>query len=122
LIVNFIDDDSEVVLSLNEIDCQELAYKYLEWKNQGKGYSHCEYCGKLIKQSKKNPRRFCEKCSEVVGDVDDGIKVFSCKDCGKPVYVDIRNNTKERCDECQKNADAESNRERQKRWYDLHKT
>lgn len=30
--VNFIDGDGDAELVLNEIDCQELAYIYLQWK------------------------------------------------------------------------------------------
>ena len=54
LIVNFINNDDEVVLNLDELDCQELAYVYLNWKNNGKGYGRCEFCNKLIKKSKNN--------------------------------------------------------------------
>ena len=66
LIVNFIDDDGEMVLDLDEVDCQELAYVYLNWKNEGKGYTRCQKCNKLIKQSKTKPRKYCEECSAVV--------------------------------------------------------
>lgn len=63
LIVNFMNDD-EVVLSLDEIDCQELAYVYLNWKNNGKGYTRCQKCNRLIKQSKTKPRKYCEECAK----------------------------------------------------------
>jgi hypothetical protein len=63
LIVNFINDCDEVVLSLDEVDCQELAYVYLNWKNNGKGYTRCQRCNKLIKQSKTKPRKYCEECA-----------------------------------------------------------
>ena len=66
LIVSCINDDSDVVLELDEIDCQELAYVYLNWKNQGKGYTRCQICNKLIKQSKTKPRKYCEECAEDV--------------------------------------------------------
>ena len=66
LIVNFINDKDEVVLSLDEIDCQELAYVYLAWKNGGKGYTKCQRCGRMIKQSKTRPRKYCEECAQVV--------------------------------------------------------
>jgi hypothetical protein len=62
LIVNFIDDESELVLTLNEVDCQELAYQYLSWKNDGKGYTKCQECNRLIKQSKNGIRKYCEIC------------------------------------------------------------
>jgi len=62
LIVNFMNDD-EVVLSLDEVDCKELAYIYLNWKNNGKGYTRCKRCNLLIKQSKTKPRKYCEECA-----------------------------------------------------------
>ena len=66
LIVNFINDDDEVVLSLDEVDCQELAYIYLNWKNDGKGYTRCQRCHKIIKQSKTKPKKYCEECAHEV--------------------------------------------------------
>lgn len=101
LFVTFIDDIGEPVLSLEEIDCKELAYVYLNWKNNGKGYGRCEYCNRLMKKSKKKPNRFCESCSRIIGDIPDDKKVITCIDCGQSFYVDIRNNSKERCDVCQ---------------------
>lgn len=65
LIVNFI-DDGEPVLSLDETDCQELAYIYLNWKNNGKGYTRCQRCNRLIKQSKTKPKKYCEECAKEV--------------------------------------------------------
>jgi hypothetical protein len=65
LIVKFI-DTSEVVLELDEVDCQELAYVYLNWKNDGKGYTRCHRCNKLTKQSKTKPKKYCEECGREV--------------------------------------------------------
>lgn len=62
LIVNFINTD-EVVLELDEVDCQELAYVYLNWKNNGKGYAKCQRCNRWMKQSKTKPRKYCEECA-----------------------------------------------------------
>lgn len=116
LIVNFIDNNSDVVLELDELDCQELVYAYLNWKNNGKGYDRCEYCGKLIKQSKTNRRRFCKECTEIIGEIPDDIKVVPCKECEKPVYVTIMNNRTCRCYECQDEANKDRyNRYNQKR-------
>lgn len=66
LIVNFINDEDEAVLTLDEMDCQELAYIYLNWKNDGKGYTRCQRCNRLIKQSKTKPRKYCEECAKDV--------------------------------------------------------
>lgn len=64
LIVNFINNIDEPVLTLDEIDCQELAYIYLNWKNKGKGYTRCQRCHRMIKQSKTKPRKYCEECAK----------------------------------------------------------
>ena len=66
LIVNFINNKDEAILSLDEVDCQELAYVYLNWKNKGKGYTRCQQCNRLIKQSKTKPRKYCEECAREV--------------------------------------------------------
>lgn len=115
LIVNFIDENSEVVLYLDEMSCQELSYEYLMWKNNGQGYGRCEFCGKAIKQYKSHPRRFCKECTEIVGDVPNDIKVRPCIDCGKPVYVSLLNTKTCRCQECQHESDKQSKRDWWKR-------
>lgn len=66
LIVNFINNEDDAVLTLDEMDCQELAYIYLSWKNNGKGYTRCQKCNRLIKQSKTRPRKYCEECAKEV--------------------------------------------------------
>lgn len=65
LIVNFINMD-EVALELDEVDCQELAYVYLSWKNKNKGYTRCKKCNRIIKQSKTKPKKYCEECAKEV--------------------------------------------------------
>lgn len=66
LIVNFIDNNDEVILNLDEADCYELAYLYLSWKNNGKGFTRCQRCNRLIKQSKTKPKKYCEECAKEV--------------------------------------------------------
>ena len=100
LIVKFI-DDGDAELDLSELDCQELAYAYMCWKNNGDGYGRCEYCKRLIKKSKTKPQRFCESCSQIVGNVPDDKKVIECIDCGTPVYVSMFDSATCRCDICQ---------------------
>ena len=63
LIVNFITTD-EVVLEIDETDCQELAYVYLSWKNDGKGYTKCQRCHRLMRQGKTKPKKYCEECAK----------------------------------------------------------
>lgn len=101
LFVTFIDNIGEPVLNLDETDCKELAYVYLNWKNKGNGYGCCDCCNRLMKKSKKNPKRFCEDCSKIVGDVPDDKRVVLCVDCGKPVYVDKFDSATCRCEQCQ---------------------
>ena len=66
LIVNFINNNDEVVLNLSEVDCQELAYVYLGWKNHGVGYTRCQMCNRLMRQSKTKPKKYCEDCAKEV--------------------------------------------------------
>lgn len=114
LIVNFIDDNGDEGLVINEVDSKELAYAYLNWKNNGKGYDRCEYCRKLMKQSVSRPRRFCKECSNIVGDVSDDMKVIECNDCHKLIYISVRNTKTYRCEDCQTKRDKELNREASK--------
>jgi hypothetical protein len=65
LMVNFINVD-DIALELDESDCQELAYVYLHWKNNGKGYTKCQRCNRWMKQSKTKPRKYCEECGREV--------------------------------------------------------
>lgn len=64
-IVNFVshNQDDEVAFELKEIDYLELAYVYLSWKNNGKGYTRCTKCDRLMRQSKTKPRKYCEECA-----------------------------------------------------------
>lgn len=64
-IVNFVshNQDDEVAFELKEIDYLELAYVYLAWKNNGKGYTRCTKCDRLMRQSKTRPRKYCEECA-----------------------------------------------------------
>ena len=98
LIVNCVNDNDDIILELDEIDCKELAYVYLNWKNDGKGYTRCQKCNKLIKQSKTRPRKYCEECAkyEPIGE-----KIVVCVDCGVEFKVDGSNKRTYRCVKCQ---------------------
>lgn len=108
LMVNFVDDDGEVELIVNEIDCKELAYVYLNWKNDG-GYDRCEDCGRLFRKNKH--RKYCYECAKYkpVGD-----KVITCVDCGKEFSVNALNTESCRCEDCniiyQRKRNAEKNK------------
>lgn len=116
-IVNFVDNDSEAVMELAEADYQELAYTYLNHKNGG--YRKCRGCGKLFKVNKKSHTKlYCKECSQK--EETSEFKVIKCVDCGEDIVVSVLNTKTCRCEECQKEFDKKMNRERQKRWYDLH--
>lgn len=67
-IVDFVSHNEEDVIAfeLKEIDYLELAYVYLSWKNDGKGYTRCTRCDRLMRQSKTKPRKYCEECAKEV--------------------------------------------------------
>lgn len=58
--VTFIDDNSEVVLKID--DFRELGYEYLNYIGDGK-FIRCECCKKLVRKSSKN-MKYCNKCSK----------------------------------------------------------
>lgn len=108
LMINFMDDDSETGLLVDEIGCKELAYTYLNWKNNG-GYDRCENCGRLFRKNKN--RKYCHECSKYqpVGD-----KIIVCVDCGKEFSINAFNTESCRCKDCniiyQRKRNAEKNR------------
>ena len=110
-IVDFVshNKNDEIAFELREVDYLELAYTYLSWKNNGKGYARCQKCNRLMRQSKMNPRKYCEKCAKDVNREQTlekynpiGVIDKICEICGAKFSVDSRNTTKCRCDECQK--------------------
>ena len=103
LFVNFIDNDGESVLNIDEVDFQELAYVYLQWKNGG-GYDRCENCGRLFRKNRH--RKYCHNCAKYqpVGD-----QIRACIDCGKEIVVDSMASKTCRCEECQHEANKKAN-------------
>lgn len=95
--VNFIDNNSEQELVLNEIDCQELAYVYLKWKD-GKGFKRCRLCGRLIKS--KGSKDICPYCEQSSQDN----KHIWCIDCGEEIEISPFDAKTCRCKKCQNNA------------------
>ena len=67
-IVDFVSHNpaDPIVFELKEVDYLELAYAYLSWKNEGKGYARCKRCDRLMRQGKTKPRKYCEECAKVV--------------------------------------------------------
>lgn len=67
-IVDFVSHNEEdaIAFELKEVDYLELAYVYLSWKNDGKGYARCQKCDRLMRQGKTKPRKYCEECAKEV--------------------------------------------------------
>lgn len=112
--VNFIEENEETELILNEIDCQELAYAYLKWKN-GSGFKRCRRCGRLMNSRNKND--FCQYC---VQSSQDGNHIW-CIDCGDEVEINERDGKTCRCIDCQKKIDDFNKSIRNKKYYESHK-
>lgn len=94
------DENDEIVLKLGEGDFKDLAYTYLAYLMPSK-YKRCFRCKKWIRNKNKG-NQLCKECiDDSTCKNNDTIKTVQCVDCGKSVYVDARNNTKCRCDECQ---------------------
>lgn len=112
--------DEEIVLELNESDYLEIAYTYLNYKNGG--YKRCKTCGRWFKISVGKPNeQYCylhKSTYESIGEY----KTKTCIDCGKEFAINVFNNETCRCDICNEEHKKKVNRERQKRWYNNHKT
>lgn len=108
LIVNFIDDDEDAEFIVDEVDCKELAYVYLNWKNNG-GYDRCESCGRLFRKNRY--RKYCYECARYQ---PTGDKMVACVDCGKEFTVNSLNTETCRCSDCniiyQRKRNADKNR------------
>ena len=113
-------NDEEIVLELNESDYLEIAYTYLNYKNGG--YKRCKACGRWFKVSVGKPNeQYCylhKSSYKPIGEY----KTKTCIDCGKEFAINVFNNETCRCDICNEEHKKKVNRERQKRWYDNHKT
>lgn len=112
--VNFIEEDGEPELILNEIDCQELAYVYLRWKN-GSGFKRCRKCGRLM--SSRNKADLCPYCEQLTQDNNH----IWCIDCGEEVEISEFDNETCRCEKCKEIHDKIIKSEQNKRAYELRK-
>jgi hypothetical protein len=122
--IDYISDDEEdvVVLELDESNYYELAYTYLNWKNNG-GYKKCRKCGRLFRvktgpmkkkvsnsNEKTDRAQLCWDCTEEYEAKYKGKDVMSdnyeprtveCIDCGKIVYLEKYVDSRTcRCEEC----------------------
>lgn len=112
--VNFLEEDGESELTLNEVDCQELAYVYLKYKN-GSGFKRCRKCGRLMNSRNKND--FCTYCEQSSQDN----KHIWCIDCGEEVEISEFDNETCRCEQCKEIHNKIIKSEQNKRAYELRK-
>lgn len=110
--VSFIsyDEKDEVVLRLKEGDFKDLAYTYLAYLTPDK-FKRCFRCKRWMRNKNKG-NELCSECRKEQPEEDKvKMKTIECVDCGKEAYVDTRNMTKCRCDDCQHEADKIYHRE-----------
>lgn len=139
--IDYISDDESdpIVLELDEGNYYELAYTYLNWKNQG-GYKKCKKCGRLfrVKTSplskanqngniRGNRAQLCWDCvSEYeikykdrdITAEDYEPKKIQCIDCGIDVYIENYKDTETcRCEKCRETHQKSLRREQNHRYY-----
>lgn len=132
--IDYISDneDDPVVLELDESNYYELAFTYLNWKENG-GYKKCKCCGRLFRVRKNaigkdncGPKEqmeeslYCRKCTPVYKPEHKGMDIMDpnynprkikCHRCGKVVYLE--NYTDSRscyCEDCRKEVHNECER------------
>lgn len=140
--IDYISDDENdpIVLELDESNYYELAFTYLNWKENG-GYKKCRNCGRLFRVRKnaigqsscgvgerKEEALYCRKCAPTYEPqykgkdemaLDYEPKKITCVDCGKEVYLDSYMASKTcRCEGCQHEADKKAKRE----WWNRNKS
>lgn len=91
--VLFIDNDSPVILKVN--DLREIGYTYLKYKDEK--FVYCAKCGVLMRK-KNNNNKYCRNCREYHPTL---VKTIVCCDCGKE-FVTNSNSRRIRCDDCHK--------------------
>ena len=109
--INTSDPEDDVVLELDERDCDELAYAYLKFTGQAK-IQRCAKCGKLLKQNDKYGT-LCKECR----DRDNDSKIKWCVDCGAEVAVNKFSTEICRCQKCKEVHTKMLRSEQNKRYY-----
>lgn len=124
--IDYISDDESdpVVLELDESNYHELAFTYLNWKENG-GYKKCKKCGRLFRVRKNaigqsscgvgeqmEESLYCRRCApiykptykgkdEMSLDYEPKKIVCSNKDCKKEFYLENYKNTRSTmCPDC----------------------
>lgn len=133
--IDYISDDENdpVVLELDESNYYELAFTYLNWKENG-GYKKCRCCGRLFRVRKntmgendcrngelKEESLYCRKCNKGYEpkykgkdemSLDYEPKKIICVDCGEEVYLEnYMAGRTYRCKECQEEANKKAKRD-----------
>lgn len=139
--IDYISDDENdpVILELDETNYHELAFTYLNWKNNG-GYKKCACCGRLFRAknnvigkeqqgelNKANRVKYCRNCSFNYIPAYKGKDIMSlnyepkkiiCIDCGRIVYLDNYMDTETcRCEECREKHIKQLKKEQNRRYY-----
>lgn len=124
--IDYISDDENdpVVLELDESNYYELAFTYLNWKENG-GYKKCRNCGRLFRVRKnvigKNScgigeqmeeSLYCRKCTPTyepehkgkdIMDPNYNPKKINCDKCGKEVYLENYTDSRSLyCEDCRR--------------------
>lgn len=105
------DKNDKIILRLKESDFKDLAYTYLAYKTPHL-FRRCIVCKCWIKKDSKD-RQVCKECSKKECIEKNTIKLVTCIDCGKAVYVDIHNKRVCRCEDCQ----YEKTKEKKRDWW-----
>lgn len=103
--VTFI-SDGEVKLRIK--DFRELGYEYRKYC--GEDFIRCAQCGRLMKNSKMNNRKYCSDCAGYT--TSPKYKTIHCIDCGKEFDIPASNKRTIRCTDCQQNHVKEYDRQR----------
>lgn len=123
--IDYISDDEHdpVVLELYESNYHELAFTYLNWKNDG-GYKKCEDCGKLFKirgnaisaricaNDRSDKSLYCRICAPkyepkykgkdpLALDYEPKKRICSNPECKKEFYLEsYKNSRSDMCPDC----------------------
>lgn len=91
--VLFVDHTGECEIFID--DFRELGNEYRLIR--GESYSRCLECGRLFKDSKYKPRKFCKDCSGYIPMVT---KRIVCESCGVEFTIPAKNNRTTMCNKC----------------------
>lgn len=103
-------DKSDIFMNISNISLESILV--LDLYNGDNSVMECEKCRCLIKINKTRTKRFCKTCITYHPFVTKNIQ---CVDCGAIISVNSHNTKSCRCEECQKKADREKAKLRQRK-------